>query len=594
MKGLSSICHHLPTIVAAGIKATRLKPGTKKSLGWFLELNADKYADRPAILFEDTCITHRELNESVNQYVHYFEQHGIKKGDIVSVLMENRPELMMIIGALAKMGAIASLINSNLRAAALKHCLNITKGKAFIVGEEQMEAFESVREDIVAGGQPEFLETGNSVKSSPPQGYQVIRTELRDCSTENPDSTKEISLADTFAYVFTSGTTGMPKAVPQKHLDWVSSLFWFGKATVGLTSKDTLYLTLPLYHSNALKVAWPTAAANGSAIALRKKFSARYFWEDVRKFKATAFIYIGELCRYLINQPASEYDCNNTIKKMFGNGLRPEIWQTFKKRFAISKIYEFYGATEAPSVFTNNLNLEGTFGFCTGKYAICQYDMEKAALVRDSSGVPLKAESGQTGLLLLEITPSTPFYGYTDAEATKSKRLGDVFKTGDVWFNTGDLIRNLGFGHGQFVDRLGDTYRWKGENVSTLEVESVISRHSQIKETTVYGVQIPDTEGRMGMACLVSHVPDNQFNFDEFMEQLRENLPRYAIPYFLRFKGELETTTTFKVKKGSLKKEGYNVEAITDPLYVLLPGDTGYTRLYPALYEKIIKGKIRF
>jgi len=287
---------------------------------------------------------------------------------------------------------------------------------------------------------------------------------------------------------------------------------------------------------------------------------------DVKKFNVTAFVYIGELCRYLINQPARPDDANNSINKMIGNGLRPDIWIPFKKRFNIDKIFEFYASTEGNISFSNIMNLDCTIGIGGMEFELIKYDIESDEPVKGANGFYMKADKGDPGLLISEISNDTPFIGYTSNQETEKKILRNVFKENDAWFNTGDLIKSIGFGHFQFADRVGDTFRWKSENVSTTEVEEIISTQAQVKESTVYGVEIPGTVGRAGMASLILEGDIEQFDFKNFLESIRKDLPPYAIPIFLRFQKEFETTATMKRIKTTLKQGGYNPSEIDDPL----------------------------
>jgi citronellyl-CoA synthetase len=368
----------------------------------------------------------------------------------------------------------------------------------------------------------------------------------------------------------------------------------FGKMMFNLSPKDTMYIPLPFYHGTALYVGWPTASAGGAAVAIRRRFSASNFWKDVDKFDATAFTYIGELCRYLIHQPPGPNDKKNTIKKIVGNGLRPEIWKEFKSRFGIKEVYEFYGATEGNIAFGNLLNLNCTVGLCATPYAIVKYDLDNDEPIRDENGFLQRVEKGEAGLLIGHISDKTPFDGYTDKQATEKKIVRDAFEKGDTWFDTGDLLRDIGFKHAQFVDRLGDTFRWKGENVSTTEVEAVLNSHDQVLESNVFGVAIPGTDGRAGMAAIITDKDAAEFDLAGLYDVLNQGLPTYAVPHFVRFKTEFDTTDTFKLKKSELKKEAYDPNGFKDPVFARLPGQATFMPLTVELYQEIIDGKHRF
>jgi citronellyl-CoA synthetase len=358
--------------------------------------------------------------------------------------------------------------------------------------------------------------------------------------------------------------------------------------------EDIIYITLPLFHSNAMHIGVASALYGGSAIALARRFSVRNFWNDVKKYKATCFNYIGELCRYLLNQPPNPEDLNNNVHKICGNGLRPEIWREFKERFGIREVHEHYGATEIRGMFCNYLNIDCTIGINFDKYVLVKYDIDADEIIRDENGFLQRVEEGEAGLLLMRINDKTTFAGYTNKEATQKKLINNPFGNGVSWLNTGDLIRDIGFYHAQFVDRLGDTFRWKGENVSTSEVEDVFSSLEQIDHSSVYGVEIPKTDGRAGMASIITNEDVESFDFGELFKTLKENLPPYAIPKFLRFLSELSTTSTFKIRKSDMKKEGFDLNKTNDKIYVFLPGSSEYTLLTKEIYEDIINGKYRF
>jgi acyl-CoA synthetase (AMP-forming)/AMP-acid ligase II len=333
---------------------------------------------------------------------------------------------------------------------------------------------------------------------------------------------------------------------------------------------------------------------NGSAVAIRRKFSVSNFWSDVRQYQVTAWCYIGELCRYLMNQPSRADDRDNPLTKIIGNGLRPDIWRGFKSRFGISKVYEIYGAAESNLYFVNLLNLDCTQGSCTAPYSIVQYDVEEDEPVRGTDGYMQKVSTGESGLLLGEISADNPFVGYSSKAATDSKILRDVFVKGDAWFNTGDLIRDVGYGHIQFLDRTGDTYRWKGENVSTTEVEKVANSFGQVSLSAVYGVSMPGGDGRAGMAAIIPEGDRDTFDLAGLADHFQKELPSYAVPKFIRMRDEFAFTPTHKIKKVNLKKEGFNPDTAVDTLYVLLPGGSAYEPLTKGIYAEIQDGKFRF
>jgi citronellyl-CoA synthetase len=374
----------------------------------------------------------------------------------------------------------------------------------------------------------------------------------------------------------------------------MGSIYGWGGMANNMKTEDVVYITLPLFHSNAVHIGLASALRHGSAIALARRFSVRNFWNDVRKYNATCFNYIGELLRYLLNQPPHPDDRNHNVYKIFGNGLRPEIWNEFKERFGIRLVHEHYGATEIRGMFCNFLNIDCTIGINFSPHVLVKYDVDADEPIRDENGHFQKVDRGEAGLLLFQITDETIFAGYTDKQATEKKIFRNPFGNNEIWLNTGDMIRNIGYYHAQFVDRLGDTFRWKGENVSTSEIEDVISSHEQIEHSSVYGVEIPGTDGKAGMASIAATIDHGNFDLNELHKILQKNLPPYAIPIFLRFLSQLKTTSTFKIQKSDMKKVGFDITETEDPIYILLPKSSEYTLLTDEILNELNLGKYRF
>jgi len=593
--GLLRQCWRWPSIKKITRKIENLATENRESWGSMLEETAQKYPHNPAIKSHDGNLTYKEYNELTNRYANYLISRGLKKGDAVVVMMENRPDLLAVYSAIAKIGAVNAMINTNLRQDSLLHCLTLNPANAFIVGEEVIDAFEEIKRDLKLRDDKNVFFLPDAGDKPAPRGYTDIKVAIQDYSPTNPPTTTEVKPNDTIAYVFTSGTTGgMPKAAVIKHRRLVTSMYLNGKIVMNLKPDDTMYVPLPFFHTNALALSWPTVFASGSALAIRRKFSVSNFWQDVHRFKVTAWCYIGELCRYLMNQPCKADDRHNPLKMIIGNGLRQDLWKGFKTRFGISKVYEIYGAAESNLYFVNRLNLERTVGTCTAPYAIIKFNVAADKPVRDANGFMQQVAVGETGLLLGEISEANPFVGYTQQEATESKILKNVFQMGDAWFNTGDLIRNIGYGHAQFMDRTGDTYRWKGENVSTTEVEKTANTFPQISLSSVYGVKMPGGDGRAGMISIIPECNIDQFDFSKLAEFFQTALPSYTVPKFIRLKADLECTATHKIKKFDLKKEGFNPAEIEDSIYVLLPGEIKYELLTDEIYAEIMANKYRF
>jgi acyl-CoA synthetase (AMP-forming)/AMP-acid ligase II len=401
-------------------------------------------------------------------------------------------------------------------------------------------------------------------------------------------STRRVTLGDAAFTIFTSGTTGLPKASVMTHLRWVTASAVYARVFLQLTPQDVLYVPLPFFHNMALTAAWSAACRAGAAVALAPRFSASRFWDDCRQFGATCFPYIGEIPRYLLAQPPSPRDRDHSVTRIFGVGMRPELWLPFCERFGIPDVIEHYAASEANTMFLNPLNIPGSVGFCVSRHVLVQYDVDAGEMVRDAAGKPIKAARGEAGLLLCAVSERFRFDGYTDPEESEKKLHRDLFKPGDVWFDSGDLLRKVGWGHAEFVDRVGDTFRWKSENVSTGQVEAILGTHPGVEEVAVYGVLVEGTPGRAGMAAVVC---TEDLDRGDLLAWLRRELPGSAVPVFLRIKESLETTGTHKHRKVDLKREGFDPSATTDPLYVAR--SDGWARLDPALYAEIQAGRVR-
>ena len=566
----------------------------KISWGTIVERNAQNYLDNIAIKFENTKLTYNEFNELVNRHANYFLSLGLKKGDVVEVLITNRTEFLIIVTAISKIGAISSLINTSLLGKSLLYAINATPGKFLIIGSELIDVFTSVKSDLKLTEDQKLFFSPDNDSIPVPDEFIDLSQVIKDFPDHNPLTTASVKTMDPFAYVFTSGTTGLPKAAIRTHYGMVGAAYTYGLLMTDVTPKDTIYIPLPFFHTTALSVGWPAAFSGGAALAIGRKFSLTRFWDEIKKYNATIYVYVGELCSYLINQPPSPNDKNHSIRAIIGNGLRPEIWKDFKKRFGIEFIGEFYGASEVPAIFVNLLNFDCTLGMCSSPYAIIKYDFEEEKVIRNENGFMENVEPGEVGLLLFESKGSTEFPGYVDKEATEAKLFRNVFTEGDVWINTGDLLRDQGCNHAQFFDRLGDTFRWKGHNISTTEVEEILNIFEEILISSVYGVEIPGTSGRMGMASIIADRDVENFDLKGLTSHLFKNLAHHAIPIFLRFKLSLETTATLKLIKYKLKKEAYDINIIEDPVYIMLPNESEYIRLTKDIYKSVQNQMYKF
>ena len=574
-----------PTLLQVAKEVKPRPPTTCDCFAARLESTTARFGHRKAVTFEGKTLSWSELNTHANRYASVLHARGLVRGDAVSVIMENRIEFLATIIALNKLGVIAALINTNLTGKPLIHCIKITDSRMCIFGEERLEALGQVRSDPELIGIENWLFVPDARKEPCPDWAVNMAEVAAEQDSTNPPQTGQNTLADTALYIFTSGTTGLPKAsvISNRRFLLASALSY--KGGLKCTESDCIYLCLPLYHGTGLFLGVGAAFSTGASMFIRRKFSGSNFLSEIREHGATCFIYIGELCRYLLNVPATADDHRNPLTTMMGNGLRPDVWHQFKARFGIKRVAEFYGSSEGNVAFVNMLNKDCTVGMTSIPVALVKYDVDADEIARDAQGQCIKAAAGEPGLLLGKITEHTVFEGYTSSKDTEKKILRDAFEKGDAWFNTGDLMKtvdvgfSLGLAHYQFVDRVGDTYRWKSENVSTNEVGEIINGHAHIDFCNVYGVEIPKADGRAGMASLVLADGVEAFDVKSFSDYVNEHLPAYARPVFLRIQREIDTTGTFKMVKGELRKTGYDLELVSDPIYVLKPRSDTYEPL---------------
>jgi fatty-acyl-CoA synthase len=570
---LPAVLMDAPVIVRAALTGLLAQPSSKASIGKVFADRAARYGDRTFIRFGEQKISYRQANETANRYAAVLAERGVRRGDVVGIMLRNSPDAVLTMLATVKCGAVAGMINHHQRGEVLAHSIGLLNAAVLVAEADLIEPITS------SGAQLADLDL---------MSVEDFATAAVGKPTANPASADEVQAKDPAFYIFTSGTTGHPKASVMTHLRWLRALVAFGGLGLRLRGNDTLYCPLPIYHNNALTVALSSVIDAGATLALGTTFSASRFWDEVRQMDATAFVYIGEVCRYLLNQPAKDTDRAHKIRVIIGNGLRPEIWEEFTHRFGIGRVAEFYGASEGNTGFINVFNIAGSTGLNPMPLAYVEYDPETSEPVRGTDGRVRRVPSGKPGLLLSPVNRLTPFDGYTDKAASEKKLVRNAFKDGDVWFNTGDLMSPQGMGHAAFADRLGDTFRWKGENVATTEVEGALSADRAIEGCTVFGVEVPDTGGRAGMAAI--KIRDGaSFDAHGLAETLYSSLPVYAVPLFIRIVESLETTTTFKSRKVELRAQGYGAE-VSDPLYVLNGRTEGYVPFYASFPADVAAG----
>ncbi len=558
-----------------------------------IEELAETRGDAPALLSAHESLTYRALDQRANRYARWALEQNLGKGEAVCLVMPNRPEYLAIWLGITKVGAVVSLINTNLRGAALAHCLDIVKPQHVIVAAELCDEVRAAlapmasRPKIWSHGSDDFARIDRAIEKL--SGGRLTEAERRG-----------VTIVDRALHIYTSGTTGLPKAANVSHHRLMQWSFWFA-GLVNSGPDDRMYDCLPLYHSVGGVVAIGAMLVRGGAVVIRDKFSVREFWDDVVNWDCTLFQYIGELCRYLANAPEQPREKQHRLRLCCGNGLRADIWQKFQDRFAIPKILEFYAATEGNVSLYNVEGKVGAIGrvpsFLAHRFPLALVKSDAATLepIRDEGGLCMRCATGEAGEAIGRIHDggahaAAAFEGYTDAAASQKKFLRDVFERGDAWYRTGDLMRADAGGYFYFVDRIGDTFRWKGENVATSEVAAAITAFPGIAEATVYGVQIPGTEGAAGMAALVA---DGTLDLPELRKHLARVLPSYAWPLFLRIQDRIAVTATFKHQKNELMREGFDPAASDDAIYFDDPSQQAYVRLDGALFERIKAGAVR-
>lgn len=578
------------------------KPNEIASFSLLVEENARKWPDEVALITDEESETWGGLNIRANRVVAFLKADGIAKGDCVSVFMQNRVEFVVQIVAICKLGAVAGLINTNLTRQQLVHCINLTASRKCIFGEELTEPLNEVRDELSLKDGSDYLFVRDSGTEPSPNWAVEIDSKDSELRLEDPIETQQVQIVDNAFYIFTSGTTGLPKAAQISHRKLLATASMSASALLRIDQNDRMYNCLPLYHGTGLMVGLTAAFTVGASSVLRRRLSVSAFWDDIRKHDCTCFVYIGEFLRYLMSHPESPKDTQNTIRTIVGNGLRPDIWHNFKNRFDIERIGEFYGASEGNGGFANVFNKDCTVGLGTAPSKIIGYDIANDEIILGEDGYCIELPKGEPGLLLIEITHKSEFEGYTNKEASNKKIVHNVFEEGDSYFNTGDLMKivDVGFSFGQkhyqFVDRVGDTFRWKSENVSTNEVGEIINQHNDIVFTNVYGVEIPGTDGRAGMAAIVlkESVSANNMDINSISEHISENLPAYARPVFIRLLADLPTTSTHKLQKNELRDQAFHLEQVADHLFVLRPGQSTYTKLDVDFYDQIMRRDVAF
>ncbi|XP_036298409.1 very long-chain acyl-CoA synthetase [Pipistrellus kuhlii] len=545
---------------------------------------------KPFLLYRDETLTYAQADRRSNQVARALRDHlGLRQCDCVAVFMGNEPAFVWLWLGLAKLGCAMSCLNYNIRAKSLLHCFQCCGAKVLLASPELQAAVEEVLPSLKQDDVSVYYVS----RTSNTDGVDSFLDKVDEVSTEPiPESWRsEVTFSTPALYIYTSGTTGLPKAAKiNHHRLWLGT----GLSRVSKIKKDDIiYTTLPLYHSAALMIGLHGCIVAGATIVLRNKFSASQFWDDCRKYNVTVIQYIGELLRYLCNSPPKPNDRDHKVRVALGNGLRGDVWREFIKRFGDIHIYEFYAATEGNIGFVNYTRKIGAVGrvnYLQRKvvsYELIKYDVEKDEPVRNENGYCIKVPKGEVGLLVCRITELTPFSGYAGGKTqTEKKKLRDVFKKGDVYFNSGDLLM---IDHDNFIyfhDRVGDTFRWKGENVATTEVADTLGLVDFVQEANVYGVPVPGHEGRIGMAS-IKMKEGHEFDGKKLFKHVADYLPAYARPRFLRIQDTIEITGTFKHRKVTLVEEGFSPAVIKDALYFLDDKAAMYVPMTEDIYNAI-------
>ncbi|XP_075946886.1 long-chain fatty acid transport protein 1-like [Anarhichas minor] len=558
------------------------------------------HPDKPALIYEATgeVWSFRELQERCHAVAHWALAQGWAEGDVVAVYMESQPLVVALWLGLAMVGVEAALINHNLREHSLLHCVGVSGARAMVFGAEMRDAVSEVSDSL----QPHMVLFGSGEQDGE-EKLCSLRVQSLDALLDRspkhpPRHTLRKDFNDRLFYIYTSGTTGMPKAAVVVHSRYYR-IAAFGFHSFGLCHNDVIYNCLPLYHSAGTIMGVGQCLLFGLTVVVRRKFSASRFWDDCVKHKCTVIQYIGEICRYLLAQPVRSSEAHHRVRVAIGNGLRPSVWEEFVQRFRIPRIGEFYGATECNCSL---LNIDGKVGACGFNSRILpsfypirlvRVQEENGELLRDSQGLCIPCLPGEPGMLVGRINHNDPlrrFDGYADKDSTNQKIAHNVFKVGDSAYVSGDMLVMDEYGYIYFRDRSGDTFRWRGENVSTTEVEGVLSRLLGHAVVAVYGASVPGVEGKAGMAA-IAHA-GGEFDLDAFLIAVQKALPSYARPVFLRLMPSVDTTGTFKIQKTRLQREGYKPQDSSEKIYFLNGRAGRYEAVTDELHNAIMEGRV--
>lgn len=558
-----------------------------------LERRVDQFGPNTAFIEDDREWTYDEFEDYANKVAGWAKAQGLKANDTVAVFVRNRLEYVALWFGLSKIGVVPALLNFQLSGAALAHCVNISDAQHMILDHEMSDQWAAAKSDVT-------VDLTVWAAFGEVTDYRTFDEALTDIVPNRPPKSgrKGLKAGGQAIKMFTSGTTGMPKAAKVTHVRAQNYLRGIGTGAKS-GPKDRMMMVLPLYHATGGLVGVGCALTHGGAVIVQARFSATKFWDEAVRHGATQFTYVGELCRFLLSTPAHPLERQHNIRWAIGNGLRKDVWEGFTQRFNIPHIIEFYGATEGNVSLINVDGPPGAVGrvpdYLKFKFNIdiIRFDVDTEENPRGADGFCIRADADEIGEVIGEIRTDDArfrFDGYQNESATKKKILRNVFKKDDAWFRTGDLMKRDRLGYYYFMDRVGDTYRWKAENVATGEVASILSKYEGVTQANVYGVEVPGYDGRAGMAAIVS---EKEPDLKKLMELLKTELPAFAQPVFLRLSKESDTTSTFKFKKTNLVKAGYDPANISEPLYYADSKSGQFKKLDKAAFKKINSGDIR-
>lgn len=571
----------------------------------------EHYNSRPNdffLIYQGRQWTYRGAMQEVLRLSNYFLTLGIKKGELVALNFTNKPNFIFAILGLWAIGAIPALINYNLADTSLLHCIKVCKAKVMFYDDEVERNVATIAKELTSLGIRAIrCEDPHSPNHDKTQNEILTSRELSQQNTTRPPDVLRsgVQAVDTAALIYTSGSTGLPKAAV---VPWTK----FSNSPVlvstlgGITSKDRFYTCMPVYHGTACILGLGVCLASGATLVLGHKFSNKTFWSEVKESRATVIQYVGEVCRYLMAvSPSPTTDKAHHVRMAFGNGMRPDVWENFRNRFGVQTILEFYASTEGVGgSFHYNANplgagavgKAGTLNALLSRSTspIIKIDLDTEQELRTKEGLCIPCQAGEIGEMLYQVDTTLPtrnFVGYYGNEkATNSKIIRNVRAQGDVYMRMGDLMM-LKDGFLYFQDRLGDTFRWRGENVSTTEVSEAIGAFPGILEVNVYGVQVPNHDGRAGCAAILLD-PSTTLDLDAFAKHVTKRLPKYAVPQFLRFVQQMEVTGNHKHQKVALRNHGVDHSKVNGDELLWFQNGT-YVKFGETEWRKFVAGSAR-